>query len=443
MADWLNQTHVGDCRELLRQMAADGVRVQTCITSPPYYALRDYGTAQWIGGDVSCAHERQLGGYKKSTLDQWKNGLDEETISAKVIHSSRLCYRSVCGKCGAHRIDQQIGLEATPTEYIGQLVSVFRMVRDLLKDDGTLWLNLGDCYASSGTPGATNLTALGDRYAGGGHKHDELQKPRRTLDARLKAKDLSGIPWRVALALQSDGWYLRSDIVEEVELYCPCGCGYLLEERIWRWSQDREVIWKKPNPMPESVRDRPTRSHEYIFLLSKSPMYYYDGESIKEPAEFGVPNSPQSIASPYGQGFTRRTRTVGLGANSRASKAVPNVSTARKELRSDIESRHRSPIEGGQSLQIAPNGMRNKRSVWTVATTPFDGAHFAVFPRRLIEPCVIAGSRPGDTVLDPFAGSGTTRQVAQAMGRHFIGCELNPAYISLDEARQTTIGLPL
>lgn len=258
-----------------------------------------------------------------------------------------------------------------------------------------------------------------------------------------KPKDLLGIPWRVALALQADGWYLRSDIVEEVELYCPCGCGYRLEERIWRWSQDRELIWRKPNPMPESVCDRPTRSHEYIFLLSKSSTYYYDGESIKEPAKFGLPNSPQSIASPHSQGFTRRARTVGVGANARPSKAVPNVNASRKELRSDTESRHRSAIDSGQSLQAAPNGMRNKRSVWTVATTPFDGAHFAVFPRKLIEPCVVAGSRPGDIVLDPFTGSGTTRQVAQGLGRNFIGCELNPAYIELDEARHTTIGLPL
>lgn len=440
---WINRTHAGDCRQLLGKMIADGVRVQACITSPPYYALRDYGTAQWVGGDEQCPHERQLGGHRKSTLDQWKNGLDEATIAAKVTNSSRLSYRNVCGKCGAHRVDQQIGLEATSAEYIDQLVGVFRLVRELLSDDGTLWLNLGDCYASNGTPGATNFAALGERYSGGGYKRDELEKPRRTLIENLKAKDLSGIPWRVALALQKDGWYLRSDIVEEVELYCPCGCGYLLEERIWRWSQDRELIWRKPNPMPESVRDRPTRSHEYIFLLSKSSTYYYDGESIKEPAEFGLPNSPQSIASPHGQGFTRRARTVGASANARASKAIPNINAARKDLRSDTDSRHRSVIGGGQSLQAAPNGMRNKRSVWTVATTPFNGAHFAVFPRKLIEPCVIAGSRPGDIVLDPFAGSGTTRQVSQALGRNFIGCELNPAYIELDEARQTTIGMPL
>src|SRR6185437_6825179 len=161
MTDWLNRTHVGDCRELLEQMAGDGVRVQVCVTSPPYWGLRDYGVAG------------------------------------------------------------QIGLEPSPAEYVAQLVEVFGLVRRLLADDGTLWLVIGDCHASTGVPGPSNLVALGARFAGGGHKHDGLEKPRRTVPEKLKAKDLVGIPWRVALALQSDGWYLRSDIIEEVELYCP------------------------------------------------------------------------------------------------------------------------------------------------------------------------------------------------------------------------------
>jgi DNA modification methylase len=383
MTDWLNRTHFGDCRQLLARMADDGVRIQTCVTSPPYWGLRDYG------------------------------------------------------------VKGQIALESTPAEYIAQLVEVFRLVRRLLADDGTLWLVIGDCYASSGRPGRSNLAALGERFSGGGHKRDCIEKPRRTLPGGLKAKDLVGIPWRVAFTLQSDGWYLRSDIIEEVELYCPCGCEYVVEERIWRWSQDRDLVWHKPNPMPESVRDRPTRAHEYLFLLSASERYYFDGDAIKEPARHGGPNAPRSIASPYGQGFTRRARDIGIGGNARLSKAVPNVAASRKALRSGVESRHRVAIAGGQSMQAQPTGLRNKRSVWTVATTPFSGAHYAVFPGKLIEPCILAGSKPGDAVLDPFSGSDTAGRIASNLGRAYIGCELNADYVQLEVSRRTTIGMPL
>jgi DNA modification methylase len=379
MLNWLNKTHVGDCRDLLKRMAADGVRVQTCVTSPPYFGLRDYGVAG------------------------------------------------------------QIGLEPTPGEYVEQIVRVFRLVREILSDDGTLWLNLGDSYA--GYHGNKNVAY--DAAPSNKNGYFENQRTSTANRNGIKPKDLLGIPWRVAFGLQADGWYLRSDIIEEVELYCPCGCGYVLEERVWRWSQDRELIWKKPNPMCESVRDRPTKAHEYIFLLSKSQQYYFDANAIKEPAAYGLPNSPESISSPYGQGFTRRARTVGVGDNARPSKAVPNISGSRENPPSDIESWHLTGVEGHAAAQPHVNGMRNKRSVWTVATTPYIGAHFATFPRKLIDPCVLAGSRPGDVVIDPFAGSGTTRQVATSFGRHYIGCELNPAYLDLDEHRQTTTGMPL
>ncbi len=333
------------------RMIADGVQLQTCVTSPPYWGLRDYGVAG------------------------------------------------------------QIGLEETLAQYIGEMVDVFRMVRELLKPDGTLWLNLGDCYAAQGQPGASNLAQLGRRYAGGGHKRDTISKPRRTLPEGMKPKDLVGVPWAVACALRDDGWYLRADIV-----------------------------WHKPNPMPESVEDRPTKAHEYLFLLARSPRYFYDSKSIQEPARFGAPNSPHLIKSPYGQGFTRRARSVGLGANARPRKAVPNIRCSRKPLRSDRERRHESSIDGGQSLQLSPNGLRNKRSVWTVATAPFRGAHFATFPPKLIEPCILAGSRPGDVVFDPFAGSGTTRAVATRLARCYIGCELNPEYSPLELQRLSAAG---
>lgn len=358
MANWLNQTHVGDCRALLADMAADNVRIQTCVTSPPYWRLRDYGVAG------------------------------------------------------------QIGLEATPTEYVSQLVAVFRLVRQLLAADGTLWLNLGDCYAAAGTPGADNLAKLGAQYRGGGAKWDQIERPHRALADGTKRKDLIGIPWRVAFALQEDGWFLRSDIIEEVELYCPCGCGYVLDERVWRWSQDREVIWHKPNALPESVKDRPTRAHEYLFLLSQSEHYYYDGAAIREPVKSGKSD-------------VKKMR-----------EGLPRIGGKHKALIDPFSSAS-SQTNIGRNRSVGNGQWRNRRSVWTIATEPFHGAHFATFPRRLAELCILAGSRPGETVLDPFMGSNTVAQVASNLGRHVIGCELNPSFVALEDLRRTTTGMPL
>ena len=275
----------------------EGVKVQTCITSPPYFGLRDYG------------HEGQ------------------------------------------------IGLESEVGDYVRNLVDVFALVRDLLCEDGTLWLNLGDSYSGSGKGPSKSLN--------GEHHHLEHKHSKIVPDG-LKPKDLIGIPWRVAFALQADGWYLRQDI-----------------------------IWHKPNPMPESVRDRCTKNHEYIFLLSKSPKYYFDNESIKEPVK---------------EDWGTRDRTNGKYHNE-GSGLQPH-----------------SGLE--KSYEMA-----NKRSVWTVTTKPFHGAHFAVFPPDLIEPCVLAGSKPLDIVLDPFMGSGTTAAVAQRLNRKYLGCELNTDYEPLQKDR--------
>lgn len=280
-------------------------------------------------------------------------------------------------------VDGQLGLEKTPEEYVERLVGIFREVKRVLRDDGTVWLNLGDSYAGGGRGGnpddslfrkqATNVGSL---------------VARSPIPANLKPKDLVGIPWRVAFALQADGWWLRSDI-----------------------------IWAKPNPMPESVRDRPTKAHEYIFLLSKSKKYYYDHEAIKEASIYGIPNSPQSIASPHGQGFTRRAK------------------------KSDKQRGHGRRHEGfndrwdQMTREEQCSVGRNKRSVWTVATTPFSGSHFAVFPQDLIRPCVLAGCPPGGIVLDPFFGAGTTGLVAKQEGRGYIGIELNPEYAEMAEDR--------
>ena len=306
---------IGDCRDIMRRWASEGVKAQTCVTSPPYFGLRDYGH------------------------------------------------------------DGQIGLEQTPEQYIAAMVEVFRCVRDVLADDGTLWLNLGDSY---GAVGGNTYAGFNERWSGtggAGSKQDATLAgvTDRKINTGLKPKNLLGIPWRVALALQDDGWVLRQDI-----------------------------IWHKPNPMPESVRDRCTKAHEYIFLLSKSERYYFDSEAMKEPA-----------AQP------ERVRNDKIGGNKG----------------DDV---HHSP--GGQ---FTGSATRNRRSVWTVATRPYSGAHFATYPPELIEPCILAGSRPGDTVLDPFMGSGTTAQVAQDLGRKAIGCELNPQYVTLQTERVAQMGLVL
>jgi DNA modification methylase len=308
--------------------------------------LRDYGTAEWDGGDENCDH--QVGRFEHKVSDKQKSN------TASAGHQAR----DVCPKCGAIRKDSQLGLEDTPEEYVANMVKLFREVRRVLRDDGTVWLNLGDSYSSGGRTTTTNQTLRGDKDYGA-----TRPKPSKNI----KPKDLIGIPWRVAFALQADGWYLRQDI-----------------------------IWHKPNPMPESVKDRCTKAHEYIFLLSKNKKYYYDNEAIKEPAkDWGTRDRSKGKYHNKGTGLTPHT---GL------EKSYPT---------------------------------KNKRSVWTVTTKPFKGAHFAVFPMDLIEPCVLAGCPEGGTVLDPFGGSGTTGLVAKQNKRNAVLIELNTKYIDIAEDRIT------
>ena len=293
--------HTGDCTEIVKTLEAGSIN--TCVTSPPYFGLRDYG------------HEGQ------------------------------------------------IGLEPTPEAYVAELVAVFREVRRTLRDDGTLWLNLGDSYnAYNANRGAS--TSISDGTAGRDHPNHRQGLTTSTL----KNKDLIGIPWRVAFALQADGWYLRQDI-----------------------------IWHKPNPMPESVRDRCTKAHEYIFMLSKSPRYYYDYQAIKEP----------SVMRPQNRNTKRCEHPKG---------------------------------DSGRSVHVRPEGgtsyeSRNRRSVWTVATRPFKGAHFATFPPDLIQPCILAGAPESGTVLDPFSGAGTTGLVSLQQNRNYVGIELNPEYTAMSIER--------
>jgi DNA modification methylase len=325
------QILTGDCRDILPTLEAGSV--QMCCTSPPYWNLRDYGTAQWEGGDVGCDHRGPPLQSDSSTL--FGNGHGNGKPLSPSLQVQSLPYRDQCGKCGARRIDSQLGLESTPEEYIANMVAVFREVWRVLRDDGTCWINLGD-------------TMLPD-------------------------KNEADIPHLVKLALKKDGWIARSTI-----------------------------IWHKPNPMPESVINRPTKAHEYIFLLTKAERYFYDADAIREPGE--KPEGKVSCKSyvysngnsdPKGGGFR------GLGG-----------------LAGTIDS-----------------GFRNKRSVWTIATQPFSGAHFATFPEEIPKLCILAGSKPGDTVLDPFAGSGTVGKVAMELGRKAVLIELNPAYIELAKDR--------
>lgn len=304
---------VGDCVTQMSTLASGSVH--TCVTSPPYFGLRDYG------------------------------------------------------------VDGQIGLESTPDAYVARLVEVFREVRRVLRDDGTLWLNLGDSY---------NSAPVGS-FNGGGFKDVSAASRGRDMSgvatsgrlnklaaSGLPPKNLIGIPWRVALALQADGWHLRQDI-----------------------------IWYKPNPMPESVTDRCTKSHEYIFLLSKGPRYYYDADAVKEPlAPTSLSRLNQNVEAQVGT-----TRAYG--------KTNGNF-----KAQGDLET-----------------GLRNRRSVWTVTTKPFKGAHFATFPPDLIEPCVLAGAPVGGTVLDPFGGSGTTAGVALKHDRDAVICELNADYVGMMPSR--------
>lgn len=337
--------HTGNCRTRLREMPEQSVHC--CVTSPPYFGLRDYGTAPvaWDAMDYAPLP-----------------GMPAIHLPAMV---------------------SSLGREPTIEAFVGHLVAVFREVHRVLRDDGTLWMNLGDSYAGNGAAyGEEKSTLQGAKQA-----HRMGARRMAKGGQGLKPKDLMGIPWRVALALEADGWYLRQDI-----------------------------IWAKPNPMPESVNDRCTRAHEYLFLLTKSQQYYFDQEAILEPC------SPNTHA--------------------RLSQAVQEqVGSARANGGTRVD-RHNPSFDA--AMAIMPTH-RNKRSVWNIATQPYKGAHFATFPHGLVEPCILAGCPAAGTVLDPFGGAGTTAVVAEDLGRDAVLVELNPEYVDLENSRLIGAqgGLPL
>ena len=371
---------IGDARQRLAELPAGSAR--TCVTSPPYFGLRDYGTATWHEGDTDCDHLGKPMATKANINRNCGTGNDVKNATAREF------FRETCGKCGATRIDSQIGLEDTPDAYVAEMVALFREVWRVLADDGTLWLNIGDSYAMSSMRGKNSEFKVAKQTAA---INGAIKLGKREIPLGLKPKDLMGIPWRVAFALQADGWYLRSDI-----------------------------IWHKPNPMPESVTDRPTKSHEYLFLLTKSPRYYYDHEAVKEPL----------ADSTWGRAARAKSAKVKYG-----SPARPNS----KQVIGGIDQSHAyAGLATGRSNGYdTETGKRNKRDVWTINTKPFRGAHFAVMPEALVEPCVLAGSAEGDTVLDPFTGSGTVAVVANRHGRNFVGTELNAEYAQIAYDRIT------
>ena len=297
--------HHGDVRDVLPRL--DSASVDCCVTSPPYWGLRDYG------------------------------------------------------------VDGQLGLEPTPAEYVENMVRVFCEVRRVLKDDGTLWLNLGSSYMGGG--GGNYGDGVSNRIDGQ-HLTNVRNRPDFIEASGFKAKDLVPIPWMLAMALQADGWYLRSDI-----------------------------IWHKPNPMPESVTDRPTKAHEYLFLMSKSERYYYDKDAIADPA----------------------------------LNAGKVLDYTQDQKANDADGDLQRTLPKGRLITVA--ALRNKRTVWTICSEPYAGAHFAVMPTALVKPCVLAGCRTGGTVLDPFTGSGTVGLVAMEHGCNFVGVELNPEYVKMATAR--------
>ena len=335
-----------DCRVGLRKLLDKSV--DCCVTSPPYFGLRDYGTAQWVGGDPDCKHFVMGDGFSA--------GMKQKTNTGSLRTA-----KDVCPTCEAVRIDRQIGLEETPELYISQLVEIFTEVKRILKSAGTLWVNIGDSYAGSGRgKGDINKKGIQQKasYVG------DFIKPYRLNG--YKNKDLIGIPWMLAFALRDAGWYLRQDI-----------------------------IWAKPNPMPESIKDRCTKSHEHIFLLSKSSKYHFDHLAIQT----------ETVGSEHDKTSRMSKKTCPTGL----------INGIRKS--------------GG----YYPNA--NKRDVWTICTAPEPEAHFACFPQKLIVDCIKAGCPENGIVLDPFMGSGTTAVVARKLNRKYVGFELNPDYMKIADAK--------
>lgn len=440
--------HGTDALSALRQMADESV--QMVVTSPPYWSLRDYGIEPIVWDEtVECDHQWGSWTEVHDERESQKSGKSRTTDRFYGDESRKFDGNHQKHTAGASCICGAwlgcLGLEPTPELYVQHIVQIFREVRRVLRKDGTLWLNLGDSYSGSGRglngdgshsakPGEKQYTNKGALDSGGVGAKADMHDKRVEAGAigrywvapppGLKQKDLVGIPWMVAFALRADGWWLRSDI-----------------------------IWSKPNPMPESVTDRPTRAHEYIFLLTKSQKYFYDAEAIKEPI---ADSSIQRINQPNFENQTggEKDYSNGTNPNRSARKSLENFAKGKgnaKTFRGGGAYTQSRSFDNSADIERdshgnEPNGtgLRNARSVWSIATAPFPEAHFATFPTDLVIPCVLAGSKAGDVVLDPFGGSGTVGKVAIELGRKAILIEPKAEYVAMIEKRTTTtMGLPL
>jgi DNA modification methylase len=466
--NYKNKILHGDCREKLKELP-DGI-ADCVVTSPPYYGLRDYGTGEWVGGDPACDHKGKPFRTKENINKNTDSGGDD--VKNK---DGRQPFKNVCGKCGATRLDKQLGLEETPEQFIDSMVKVFREVRRVLKPSGTCWINIGDSYATTSKNRTTDQANKNSTLDG---SQSPILKQINKITAGLKPKDLIGIPWMLAFALRADGWYLRQDI-----------------------------IWHKPNCMPESVGDRCTKSHEYIFLLAKAREYFYDAYAIKEKVS---PNTHER----YSRGRSEEHKwSDGNSIEKPHSfhKGKVNDRAARKLAKAGTGIKNNTSFD--EAMSVMPD-MRNKRSVWTVSPEAFPEAHFATYPQDLIVDCIKAGSSehgccavcgapyerilkpsaryaavlgtgyhdhgedgsrgmtqtngtnlqnkmrdagiggaeyeskgwektcncPGDQIVpalivDPFSGAGTTALVSRKLYRDYTGIELNPGYISISDRR--------
>jgi len=475
MSDPLTIIH-GDALSSLRRLPDESV--QCCVTSPPYWSLRDYGIEPLVWDEtVECEHEwgslvtnNATNHTDKRRWQHTRNGRDEEQPTEKRVAWLRteVPQGQFCAACGAWA--GCLGLEPTPELYVSHIVQIFHELKRVLRNDGSLWLNLGDSYAGGGNGGGGSFAKDGIRCAEPGTDKNKAHRygsrgvtvkskriPRGVgrwgggdvYVAQLKPKDMVGIPWRCAFALQANGWYLRSDIV-----------------------------WHKPNAMPESVSDRPTKAHEFLFLLTKSAKYHYNGAAIAEDAS---PNTHARLAQKslmtqeggfkqiqYEENFPGRKHRDRKPADIlKAMAGKAGIEPPRGHASGELVP-YGDPNKGqqghgngiGPKSQPAGSGIkanesfheatkehvltRNKRDVWTIPTAPFSDAHFATFPPDLIKPCILAGAPVGGVVLDPFAGSGTTGKVAIELGRKAILIEPKAEYVEMIKRRcQTTIGLPL
>lgn len=383
----LNKVYLGNAIDIIRTFPDESV--DCVVTSPPYYGLRDYGTGHWEGGDPNCDHEAA----RRKTRFDYK--LDEKQASSKGTDVKS--YEKVCPICGAVRVDEQIGLDETPEEYIDRLVELFREIKRCLKKEGTIWVNIGDSYWGGGWRNAEFNEHSGEIQKGSKGTYCGKSMPNlKGYVNGYKPKDLIGIPWMLAFALRADGWYLRQDI-----------------------------IWHKPNPMPESVTDRCTKAHEYIFLLSKSKDYYFDHEEIQEDA-VTAENRPIGIVRERELDYNTKRKN-----NPEAYLSTPRT----KNCQYDGQSPNSMHLRREMGMKDVPYTTRNKRDVWSVCVKPNKETHFATYPEQLVVPCIKAGCPENGVVLDPFMGSGTTGIVARKLNRNFVGTELNPEYQKMAERR--------